>query len=95
MKGTNYPRTHIVKLSKKEQTPPLQEAPFAQYLLRPEAKGLLVMQMEWDGNTEKDDNVLKNVGKTAKVHQKRVEVKEALKKARETAESAEWRREQF
>lgn len=45
---------------------------------RPEAKGLLVMQMEWDGNT-------------AKVHQKRVEVKEALEKARETVESAEWR----
>lgn len=42
---------------------------------RPEAKGLLVMQMEWDGNTEKDDNVLKNVGKTAKAHQKREEVK--------------------
>lgn len=36
------------------------------------------MQMEWDGNT-------------AKVHQKRVEVKEALEKARETVESAEWR----
>ncbi|KAJ9294116.1 hypothetical protein DTO271G3_7244 [Paecilomyces variotii] len=55
----------------------------------PEAKGILVMQMERDGNTEKDDNVLKNVGKTTNVHQKRVEVKEALEKARGTAESAE------
>lgn len=54
---------------------------------KPEEKGVLVMQMEWDNNTEKDNKELKNAGKTAKVHEARVEVKEALAKARETAET--------
>ena len=53
---------------------------------KPEEKGVLIMQMEWDSNTEKDKNELKDAGKTAKVHEARVEVKEALSKARETAE---------
>lgn len=53
---------------------------------KPEEKGVLVMQLEWDGDTEKDDQELKNVGKAAKVHETRVGVKEALTKAREIAE---------
>jgi hypothetical protein len=49
---------------------------------KPEEKVVLVMQLEWDGNTEKDDQELKDVGKAAKVHGTRVGVKEALARAR-------------
>lgn len=54
---------------------------------KPEEKGILVMQIEWDGNTEKVDEELKSAKKTARVHETRVEAKEALAKARGTAES--------
>lgn len=51
----------------------------------PREKGVLVMWMEWDGNTDKDDEELKNVGEAAKVHETRVAVNEALAKANEMA----------
>lgn len=50
----------------------------------PEKNGVLVMQMMWDGDTGKDKRALENSGKAAKVHMERVEVREALRKARET-----------
>ncbi|KAJ5512299.1 hypothetical protein N7463_001851 [Penicillium fimorum] len=34
---------------------------------KPEEKGVLVVKIKWDGDTEKDDTELKNVGATAKV----------------------------
>lgn len=52
----------------------------------PEEKGFLVMQIEWDDYTEKGDKELMNAEKMAKVHETRVEITEALAKAREIAE---------
>jgi hypothetical protein len=53
---------------------------------QPEDKGVLAMQMEWNGDTQKSNKELQNVGKAATVRETRVGVKEALAKARETAE---------
>jgi hypothetical protein len=39
---------------------------------KPEEKGVLVMQLEWDGNTKKDDKELKHAGKSANVHETRI-----------------------
>lgn len=49
---------------------------------KPKEKGVLVMQMEWDGK----DEVLQTIGTTAKVHEIRVEAEAALAKAYEMAE---------
>ncbi|RJE26852.1 hypothetical protein PHISCL_00764 [Aspergillus sclerotialis] len=51
----------------------------------PKEKGVLVMRMEWDGNTNKDDEELKNAGEATKVHETRVAVDEALARANEIA----------
>lgn len=52
---------------------------------KPQEEGVLVSRMEWDGNTNKDDEELKHVGLAAQVHETRVKVTEALAKAREIA----------
>lgn len=57
---------------------------------KPEEKGVLATQMEWDDYTEKGDKELMNAEKMAKVHETRAEIKEALAKAREIAEGLAW-----
>jgi len=51
----------------------------------PGKKGVLVVQMDWDGDVERDDDELKKIGNDAKCEETRVGVKEALAKAREMA----------
>lgn len=51
----------------------------------PKENRVLVMRLEWDGNTNRDDEELKSAGEAAKVHKTRVAVNKALAKANEMA----------
>ena len=54
----------------------------------PKEDGLLIMEMEWDGNIEqtRSEEDLMNVGRNANVKETRVKLEEALTKAREIAD---------
>lgn len=52
-----------------------------------EADGALVIQMEWDGNIERSKEELQSIGASSVLHETRVDIRQALKKAREIADS--------
>lgn len=52
----------------------------------PEQKGVVVISMDWDGETDQNNETLKKVGSEAPLTEIRVGVKEALLKAREVAD---------